>query len=347
MPERRDRILNVNPPRKHHYVPVFYQKHFANAEGLLWVYDRKLKTYKELHPDVICFRNDFYTLKPDEGPRDQRVESFALATADGFCATALREVASGQISDSETLVTIGYFAGLQSSRLPSMEKFIKANYKKGAEEVMRLTSTSVERMQSTLDQYAEKTGEAITVSAESMVDAVRSGQIEVVVNETPFIQHIFHHATFLNKSFVIFSWEILVASDKTGFILCDDPVVIVPPRGVTEVGFGIPGSVKYFPLTRKMCLRMGDIGRDFRHRNVDGETVRAINQNIAANSSRFIMGPVREQLERIAVRSSSTEMDSKPRFTLETVQQDDDGSLQKVTQNPRRYFYLKNSKIAP
>jgi hypothetical protein len=336
----------MNPPRKHHYVPVFYQKHFANAEGLLWVYDRKLQTYKELHPDVICFQNDFYTLKPDDGPRDQRVESLAMATADGFCATALREVASGKISDSETLVTIGYFAGLQSSRLPSMETFIKANYKKAAEEIMRLTSTSVERMQSTLDQYAEKTGEAITVSAESMVDAVRGDHLDVVVNEGPFLQHIFKHAESLNKLFVRFSWDILMASDKTGFILCDDPVVIVPPRGVTAVGFGIPGSVKYFPLTRKMCLRMGDFGRDFRYRNVDGETVRAINQNIAANSSRFIMGPVREQLERIVVRSSSIEMDLKPRFTLQTVQQDDDGSLQMLSQNPRRYFYL-NAKIAP
>jgi hypothetical protein len=27
-------------PRKHHYVPVFYQEGFANDAGLLWVYDR-------------------------------------------------------------------------------------------------------------------------------------------------------------------------------------------------------------------------------------------------------------------------------------------------------------------
>jgi hypothetical protein len=339
----------VNAPRKHHYVPVFYQKHFANAEGLLWVYDRKLQTYKQLHPDVVCFQNDFYTLKPDEGPRDQRMESLALATADGFCAAALREIASGKVTaDSETLVTIGYFAGLQSSRLPSIEKIIKANYEKGAEELIQITSTSVERMQSMFNQYAEGTGAAITVSAESMVDAVRGNHFDVVVSEVPFLQHIFEYAEIYTKYLEKFSWEILVATDRTGFILCDDPLTIVPPRGVAAVGLEIPGSVKYFPLTRKICLRVCEVtGRRFRYRDVDSETVRAINQNVAANSSRFIMGPVREQLERIVVRSSSIEMDSKPRFTLQTVQQDDDGSLQMLSQNPRRYFYLNNAKIAP
>ena len=37
-----------NPPKKHHYVPVFYQRYFTNDKGLLWVYDRKLKTYNAL-----------------------------------------------------------------------------------------------------------------------------------------------------------------------------------------------------------------------------------------------------------------------------------------------------------
>lgn len=34
----------MSEPRKHHYVPVFYQKHFVNQHGLLWLYDRSLKT---------------------------------------------------------------------------------------------------------------------------------------------------------------------------------------------------------------------------------------------------------------------------------------------------------------
>jgi hypothetical protein len=54
------------------------------------------------------------------------------------------------------------------------------------------------------------------------------------------------------------------------------------------------------------------------------------------------MGPSRLQLENIVSRSGCTEMETISRFTVETVQSDEDGSLQKISLQPRRYFYLKS-----
>ena len=60
------------------------------------------------------------------------------------------------------------------------------------------------------------------------------------------------------------------------------------------------------------------------------------------------MGPARAQLETVVKRSGSEDADNTPRFVLETIQSDEDGSLQKVSSRPRRYFYPKNgSNIAP
>jgi hypothetical protein len=59
------------------------------------------------------------------------------------------------------------------------------------------------------------------------------------------------------------------------------------------------------------------------------------------------MGPVREQLESVVQRSGSAEMDPTPRFTLQTAEENDDGSIQMLTQNPRRYFYLADVSEAP
>src|SRR2546426_8401208 len=39
------------------------------------------------------------------------------------------------------------------------------------------------------------------------------------------------------------------------------------------------------------CLRLGEPGTSRKHRKIDKEAVRIVNQNIAANSERFIMGP--------------------------------------------------------
>jgi uncharacterized protein DUF4238 len=341
--------LRVNAPRKHHYVPVFYQKNFANERELLWVYDRQCQTYRELHPKVICLQKDLYAIKPDDAPKDQRVESHALATLDGIFASALREFVAADKTqpDFPTIESIAYFVGFQSARLPSAGKIVSAVHKKGAEEIMRLTAVNVERMQSTLDQYAQSTGEKIDVSAESMVEAVHKNQFEIVINELPFLKSIFNHGTYLSKWLLRFSWEVFVASNETGFIFCDHPFVVVPPKGVRAVGFGIPGSVKYFPLTRQLCLRFGDTGPKFRCRDADRQTVRIINQNIAANSERFIIGPDIDQLKAIVSRSGSAAMDATPRFTLKSADVNDDGSYQILIQNPRRYFYLGNDSQAP
>ena len=84
------------------------------------------------------------------------------------------------------------------------------------------------------------------------------------------------------------------------------------------------------------------------YRKLAKEDVRIINQNIAANSERFIMSPSKVQLENIVARSGSATMENTPRFIVETVQADDDGALQKICAQPRRYFYPKNgSQQAP
>src|ERR1700690_3876882 len=176
--------------------------------------------------------------------------------------------------------------GIQYSRLPSYAKLISAIYKKGAEEMMRLMSVNVERMKSTIEQYSRATGEKVDVSPESMIEAVRGNHLDVVVNELPFIRHLFKQAENLSEVFETLTWQILVAPPESSFVFCDDPVVIVPPKGVRDVGFVVPGSVKYFSLTRNFCLRLGDVGNTFTYRDVDQQTVGIINQNIAAHSER-------------------------------------------------------------
>lgn len=326
--------------RKHHYVPVFYQKNFANSHGLLWVYDRRLKTYKELHPRSVCFEKDLYTLKRKNAPWERRVESVCLSLVDRVGASAIRELLSGNAS-GEILATLAYFIGVQFNRLPSVGKFIGSVYVKGAKEMMRLMAANVGRMQCVLERYSRETGESLNVSAESMVEAVKSNRLEIVATEVPFLQSMFQHADNLRKVIQGLDWQILVAPPKAGFIICDNPVVVVPPRGTKDLGFGVPGAVKYFPLTRRFCLCLGDVGGSFSYRKISKEKGRVINFNIAANSERFIMGPEKAQLVNVVSKSESIEEDTAPHFTVETMEQDENGSLQKMTFQPRRYFYAE------
>jgi hypothetical protein len=334
----------MNEPRKHHYVPVFYQKHFVNRKGLLWVYDRSRKKYMELHPVSVCFKKDFYTVRLKDEPWDRRVETECFNLIDGMSSSAIREFHS-QSPTRESIGNVAYFMAVQMHRTPTFARIMSEMYVSGAEEMMRLMAVDVGRMQSVLDRYSRDTGKSINVSAESMIKAVRDKGLEVRATEMAFLGHIFSQAESTFKLIGHLDWQVLIAPKGAGFITCDNPLTVVPPEGCAAVGFFVSGTVSYFPLNCQFCVRLDKSRRPFGYRKISKETVQVINRNIAANSERFVMGPEKAQLMSAIKHSGSAEQDSKPRYTVETLNPDDHGSYQKLTRHPTRYFYVKG--IAP
>jgi hypothetical protein len=327
-------------PRKHHYVPVFYQRNFANEAGLLWVYDRQRATFNELHPNVICFEKDLYAVKPENKPRDMRVESKVLWMVDSLGARGIRDFQIGN-ANGEAEKEIAFFMAFQYGRVPTISRDVRVTYAKAIEELSRITFANVERAKIVMEKYSRDTGEPVKVTPESMVEAVQGKHLKFVATEVMFLSNMMKQATSLSELLTRLDWEVLTAPEETGFIICDCPVVVVPPKGTKEIGFLVPGSAKYMPISRYLCLRLGEPGRSRKYRTIDKESVRIVNLNIAANSERFIMGPSRQQLENIVSRSASSRIESIPRFTIETVESDDDGALQMLSAQPRRYFYPK------
>jgi hypothetical protein len=328
---------------------VVYQKRFANDKGLLWVYDRVKRSFSERHPKVICCENDLYAVKPQSAPKDQRLESVALAQVDGDCATGIRSLISplcGLPSGHYVSSLISYFVGLQYSRLPSMREFVTTMWQRGTEEMMRLTAVNEGRMQSVIDQYERATGDKITVSAKTMVESVKRGGVKVVVSETPFLKYVFKTANLVADTIIRASWEVIRAPAGSGFVLCDTPVVVVPPQGIRQIGFLVPGTVTYVPLSREACLRVSNPRRyqRLRYRDVTSETVTLINQNIAANSVRFIMSPEKKGLETVVAMSWCEGPYATSRVTFQRRNQNDKGSLELATVNPRNYFYLPDGR---
>src|SRR5271166_2984143 len=124
-------------PRKHHYVPVFYQSNFANEDGLLWVYDRQTGVYKELHPRAICFEKDLYAVKPENKPRDMQVETKVLSVVDGFGSRGIRDFLVGKPS-SEAEQEVAFFMAFQWNRVPTISRDIRVTYAKAIGEFSRI-----------------------------------------------------------------------------------------------------------------------------------------------------------------------------------------------------------------
>jgi len=339
-------FIKMSQPKLHHYVPIVYQNRFVNERGLLWVYDREKRQFAERHPKVICCEKDLYAAKPKNELKDQRLESVVLAQVDGDCATGVRNLISpiAGLPGHYVQSLVAHFVGLQYSRVPSMREFVSAMWERNVQEAMRLVAVNEGRMQGVIDSYEQHTGEKMDVSAKAMVDVVRRHGIKVVVNEIPFLRHVFNTANMVATTVIRASWQVLRAPIGKGFILCDVPVVVVPPEGGRQVGFLAPGAVTYVPLSREACLRLSHHpgGRRLVYRDVDEYTVELINRNISANSVRFVMATAKDELEQVVVGSGCTEPYDTPSTMFERRVQNDNETIDLMRVTPRRYFYFPN-----
>jgi Protein of unknown function (DUF4238) len=323
---------------KHHYVPVFYQKLFAASDGLLWVYDRKLKSCKPLHPLAVCFQNDLYAFEDTSAP-NQIVETQFLSVVDGSASAAFKKLPTVLAEPPQILLAeIIYFTALQYLRVPANKRFISALAEIGGNDMMEAAFGNLERAAASLKEYAARTGEELGVTDESMVEAVTSGEIRAVPTERPFLQSVLERSEKVAEVFRGLDIKILVSPPQVGFVLSDNPVTLVSRHG-ERAGFRTSGSFIFMPLTRHLCLRLGQPGSGHGPKHIDRETVRCINENTASNSDRFVMGPSKIQLESVIRRSGSENMNHTERWTIKKAL-GKDGILREVIAQPRSVHYV-------
>jgi len=322
---------------KHHYVPVFYQKYFAASDGLLWVYDRKLKTCKQLHPISICFQKDLYAYKLPGGP-NQIVETGFLRKVDGVSAKAFKQLMKDIARPTpELLGQILFFAALQHTRVPANKQFVSMLHELGASDLMQVAFANVERATEIVAKYERETGERLGVTPESMVNAAT--RLKPVATEVPFIESVVEHTDMVAKVFSELDIKLLISPPQVGFVLSDCPVTIVPPPSLPVAGFKSPGTFTFMPLTRHTCLRFGQPGTGNGPKFIYRETVRLINENTATNSDRFVMGPSKIQIESVIRRSRSIEINPEPRWITVKETDANGGILRQTISQPREFHY--------
>lgn len=332
--------MPVNEARKHHYLPVFYQKRFADDMGLLWVYDRKRATYKRLHPRAVCCENDFYTIFSKDGAHLRTIETEFMSSMDGAAALALDKLAAQRILDSRSCDFLALFVGLQRTRLPSFRRTVSALIETNLDQFLRLGFSDVSRASQLIARYHEKTGDIIEQTPQALVEAVTSGAFTIKATETGFLQQMIAISQDLAQVVRQHKWDILEAPARSGFITCDDPLVTVPPSASRDstVGIGIAGSTTYFPFTRRFCLCIQTPGSGIRFRKIGAFAAAQINKNIAANSDRFILCADMERL-KYTVESSGSTAQEPDRARVDVAQSDANSALVRIATYRRRYFY--------
>jgi Protein of unknown function (DUF4238) len=84
----------ISMGEKHHYLPIFYQKRWAGADGKVCVYRtpyKELKT-KRRHPDAVGFQDDLYTIPGVEFEAASHLERRFFLQTDNDASQALERL---------------------------------------------------------------------------------------------------------------------------------------------------------------------------------------------------------------------------------------------------------------
>ena len=328
--------IRKGQPRRHHYLPQFDQLGFGEgADPRVWVYDRMTQRYFHAHPKSICFENELYTADP-EGTADRRIESQVLSQVDGDAAAAIRQINSPEWPKEQWRSVLSAFMAFQITRSPAFRTVTMEAHRITAEEIMRIGFSDVNRARGLMERYGRETGLDLgDVTPESMVDAFVNKRIKAVATERPFLEGMANQFRVLFALFSGLAWTIVGAPQTTGFVTCDYPVVSIPPPGNPQSGPSAYGAHVLFPLTRRHCLYMVKPGDGLRFGFCTRAGTRAINQNIAIASERFVIGPSKLQLDHLVESSRTALPDPLPRATVELIEKSIDGSIVMMTLWPR------------
>jgi hypothetical protein len=105
-----------NPPRVHHFVPQFWIRRFASADGKIWAYDWNDDRVRDRSSKALMQIFNLYTVQPD-GADDTTLEAVDLGEVDRKGNAAFDRVLNGDHSEAAK-VELAAFISAQIMRDP-------------------------------------------------------------------------------------------------------------------------------------------------------------------------------------------------------------------------------------
>lgn len=271
---------------------------------MLWVFDSKQGEYRRQQPINTAVRKHYYAIEDKDGNRQTDIESL-LGKIEGLATPVMKKLERSQSIDRDDKEHLSFYIAFMMIRGPSFEEMVNDAHRQVAELVGDIAFKNEDRAQMALDSFASETGKQLSVSAVDMVKFHEGGRYTIEVHRNESLQVMVNISTQLAECFLQMNWVVAHAPERSGFIMTDAPLSILPPKNrphLMGTGIGTPGAVKIFPLSRRACLLMYDPGTVMLHRKVDKATVRTVNSKIASSYHRLVIGAEELQLRSLVGR---------------------------------------------
>jgi hypothetical protein len=309
-----------------HYLPQFYQRGFAGEDGTVCVFDRETNEFRLQPPVHTAVERGAYTLVDRNGVKSDGIERM-FAGLESEVSDVVRRLDSGTTAEwrnEQERVSFAIFVAYFYTRTPAFRSdqvFLNEQMYRAQMKAEHLTKEDTVRA---LQRFA--IGEEVDEETILKVhETFRDGTYKVEVPRELSVRLMVDTALHLAETLLTLDWVFVTAPHDLAFITSDAPFAIAPPTGAEDSrAYGIltPGAASSIPLSAKTCLVIqGEGGREY-YRHIQKDDARRINENVATNSMRFVIGRDMAYLERLVQRIRLSEHRWTSRFICDTSQVD-------------------------
>jgi hypothetical protein len=288
----------VSAPRKHHYIPQFYLRHFSSGDGQICQIEKGSgKSIRTGIGNVAAIR-DYHTIDEESAPDQFQIER-NLSRVEDVLSSALRRVITEGIVDAEVKARMVELVSLLRMRVPAVKRCIE----RLMEDVVRSVGTGLERQGK------------FPPPPKGFENDLLMEKVRIEIKNWACLDHMFNLAFDEEILGILFNMNatIIDACEGCGFLTCDQPVAMFNPKTLPTDPYGTPlvdvDTELSIPLSQKALLllawkpgserRTGDLAEvaEFNRRTIimasnyifSSEIASAV-QDLVRENSRYFAG---------------------------------------------------------
>jgi len=269
-----------------HYRPVLQLRHFADAEGLLWVYDRSgtAPAFRQIAPNV-GFEKGLYSILEPPDIDAGAVEKWLAEHIDGPAAAALDKAAVDQSLTRAERSVLAAFVGAQDLRTPRAKERVLSLYRAGFAKVWDEWRSKPKELAAAI---ARDSG--TIYSAAEILDMLGEYQYEVTPNA--WLDFFGSMLNRVGRRLYHMRWLRAYAPEDLAFLTSDVGIVKCHRRPDAfmswDMGFNGGRDTWIFPLKPEVALVIAPPGGPGLSGPCKPEWLRAVNRHIWDDAYRWV-----------------------------------------------------------
>ena len=278
-----------------HYVPRFLLEYFT-AEGVLWVYDRKLNQFRTQSAKATAGEKAYYVFTKKDGEMSTALEEM-FSQIEGVASILVKDLeAEKKNLDEQGKVDMATFLAALYLRVPNSFGRTEAMSTKMIKEYMSRATRFDEHFHKTMEEIEKKHGEVISKKQrEEIQKSFIDKNYDLRFPKEHMLKSMMQMFQEFYLIFAQMEWVILEAPRGKSFITSDNPAFTfnIKPEGFWGSGIGIlaPNCESTAVLTPRFCVFLSQKNNpdSISYVKATSKLVDNINFRTAICSSRFVV----------------------------------------------------------